>query len=353
MFISLLYLFLPPSIKFIYGGVILLYSFFLLLNKDKIAEKELFYFILAIFSFFVIRLVNMSFSFAIFYLISNFFVLHFLINSKFNIKTLVNGYYLLSLIFLWFLIHRYDPGILFVGTSRNFVSVIFITYTILIYSIIINQKYKIIILPAFLCLLFSFYGIGRSGIIVSMILFSSISFFYIKQLNLSIRILCILIMILFVVFVLYNISNLLNSSNIPAITWFVTRGLESNERDSLRASYLENITFKTLLIGYDYTSNPLFIKFKTNPHNSYIRLHSLVGYNFIIFFIICIIAMFKSLKKRNALLLLLMLCLLLRSWSDIVLFFDKYDFIFYYLLFLAYKRNKKKNYLYNARGYSL
>ena len=78
------------------------------------------------------------------------------------------------------------------------------------------------------------------------------------------------------------------------------------------------------------TAHPL--KGFTNPHNSLIQLHSQIGMFAFVFFYY-ILKGGVRLMMKNIYLALLLIILIVRGSTDIVFFFNYFDFVIYVLIF--------------------
>ena len=94
------------------------------------------------------------------------------VNQKFYNVNLI-PFYILFFFILYKLSINLNPNEVFIR-SRNYISFFLIITVLPYYFISLNQNKKFSIIPAFLTLILSFYSLGRSGILSSLILFIGI-----------------------------------------------------------------------------------------------------------------------------------------------------------------------------------
>ena len=115
-------------------------------------------------------------------------------------------------------------------------------------------------------------------------------------------------------------------------------GLDYVERGVMLSNYLKNINLTNLFIGYNYNTDPYFIGWELNPHNSFIRLHYNFGFLAFIIVGIIFVSVFLALKK-SFLVFILLLVLILRGFTDTIFFVSAFDYLFICIFFIL---NSKK-----------
>lgn len=251
----------------------------------------------------------------------------------------------LIFIYIWFFIsgiyYGFNPNSIdkyITHASRNIVSALFIFATIFLYLAQINYKKDINVIPAIPLLFIAFLSYGRSGIILSIILFLSIYLYnFIDEINfLKIFIFLIAIFILSIILFFY-LNTIINNTNLK-------RGLESI-RFKMYLTYLENISLKSFFLGVNLEET-IMERFNTmNPHNSFLRMHYNLGLGAISFVILIITYIIKNIfpyfNKQTLLLVMFLMIFIVRSFFDIVAFTGSFDYIFFVnLIMLIENKNK-------------
>lgn len=335
-YLCVAYYFLPANFKLYFGAIFLLYASFLVLKIRCISIKEFHLFSLFLYLFVLIQLINTRFLFSVFYLVSNLCLLCYIVHSTFNVRILYRLFYLFSLCFFIFAMKGISVDYLLDDVSRNFISVFFQVYLCLIYAISIIQKEKIVVFPAIISLFFAFWAVGRSGIICISLLVLYLLIRILRKQSKILQCAIVMLLLLLITYVICCIDFKALSSNSEVLYRLMNQGINSPERDELKWKYLDAMNLKTLLLGYNYSLDPLFIIFRDNPHNSYIRFHYSVGFLFFIFMGFVLVVLFRF-WNNNRFLFIMLVALLLRGWTDIVFFMDKFDFVVFLLLYMGYK----------------
>ena len=320
-----------PSVFFLSIVVYLLSS---TNSKGQIfISKKIYGFIVLFCIVFVTQVINLTISPFIFYLISTPCMSFFILKSKFNVRIIKIPLYIFSLFFIvYFIKNRTLMGV-FPEMSWNYVSVVMIMNTIIVYLIEKNERLKISFTPAFLCLLTSLLATGRSGILCSLLLFLFVLHYKWKYISLAKKwMLFFLLLLPFISIIIYNINTIIQFfGHLTIMEKFTERGIDSPSRGIMIREYLANLSLKNILLGYNFNNNYWFIHYGLNPHNSYIRLHYYFGISF--FVVVSFILYYsKKLFKSDKLLFGFVIVILIRAYTDTVLFQYIYDFVLLTLL---------------------
>ncbi|MCF8360353.1 MAG: hypothetical protein K9H26_16495 [Prolixibacteraceae bacterium] len=345
--LAFIYLFQPNEIKTIIQYTLILIgisSYFFTKGKTQFNLYVLIIFILFLFSINFIGSLTIKNSLipsALF--TSNYFLALFLFKNKHKSVVYLILIVVFFLVFLLKFIEGNHPNRLFDDASRNWISIIMQTLSIVFYIVRYQNKEKPLIFPALLTLIVSIWAIGRAGIIGSFFLLVGIIYIRTRKLKLSYKINKIILLIGF----LSILGFLFQESIEPYIDGlnlfrrFEEKGMDNSYRISMIREYLHNINFKTFILGYDYTQNIFFKSWDLNPHNSLIRLHYYTGFLGVVFILFLGVLLLVYLVK-NPLYFILLSLLLMRGFTDIILFFGRYDFIIFYFIFdFLYNYQKK------------
>jgi hypothetical protein len=233
-----------------------------------------------------------------------------------------------------------DPNEALEVVSRNGISEMMIVASVSLYIIQKNEGKEIDLMPAFITLLISIWGIGRSGIISSFVLF--IGLLIIKMRIRNYYFYALLLMLSFVFLYLdkllmFGINNVFFG---PAIEFYFVRKLEigPDSRVALWANYFNNLDFFRFVVGANVLTDPWpdGAIHAYNYHNMFIHLHLQTGLMAIVVYIFIILALAKFWKTNNVFFVLL-LTICLRGMTDTFLLFESWDFILYYFIYYFLK----------------
>ncbi|WP_150546970.1 hypothetical protein [Citrobacter amalonaticus] len=227
---------------------------------------------------------------------------------------------------------------LFQSSSRNYISVlcIFSFYCVVISSAQNTIKIILLILVSIIIL----YSNSRSAFIS----FSIVLLFYILKISsifkkTSIVILLVMLAILPLLIINHftEIYNYLYDS-LGIVRRLSVGELSDTGRFDVIKCYYEKLDPLSILLGLDYLSNnqcSFLANGTDNPHNSFIRLFSNLGFFSFIIIILLFWSLLRTVLKKNYLVLSLMLCFILRGGTDILFFFQTWDAYLYSIIFIS------------------
>jgi hypothetical protein len=327
--IPLLLFFLKGDLKYllIKNKLVLIFLFFsipfsIIISLHQMRMGPLIYIIYFFYSFLFalyltekkevsLKVANFFFGFLTFFLLINFFIKG--INPK-----AVNQ----------FLYH----------SSRNIVSAIFLFSTMFLYLSNISSNNKLKLYPSIILIIISVLSYGRTGIILSFVMFIIIylfvffNHFTFKKIIIYVFISAILLIVLFRIHPI-----LINETNL-------SRGLES-KRFMIYSSYLEKINLNNVFTGYNYKQIPVVKSLNNNPHNSFIVFHYNLGFGLILFLLMVFLYFYIGLinfSLRINFIMCFSFIFLIRALIDTIAFIGMYDFIFFYSLILINNEVKYK-----------
>jgi hypothetical protein len=226
-----------------------------------------------------------------------------------------------------------NPNTILLDASRNVLSFNVFVNLVLLHFIEYTNNKKLSFLPVLLFVVISVWAVGRAGIIcaISYLLYSIYRYF------LDYKIVFLKLYPLFFAFILFYFA----AKNISLSDYFYRiqgEGIDyaSDVRSDMLINYLKNIDFLTFLFGYNYYNDAFYKLFNMNPHNSYIRLHSYIGFLFFPF-IFFILYRLINYMKNNTFFFVALILLLFRGWIDIFFFIGIYDFLVFILLLYNYE----------------
>lgn len=229
-----------------------------------------------------------------------------------------------------------DPDLILHERSRNMVSFYTLIYTIYYYIEDYRWNKNVNIFPALNCAVLGLMLIGRSGIIVSLLLLLFIFFYqfsFISNVSKIKRITIIVSIIAVFVYTNYQLLMLLYES---AFGRFIEFGVDGTGREDILAMYSEKVKSDPISFIFGVSlNNPTFERFEYNLHNSFFSAHYFWGILSLVFFLLIVRTFFK---KGHVFYKGLLVVLLIRSTTDQVFFIDFMDVIVYYLMFLILTR---------------
>ncbi|MCG9516854.1 hypothetical protein MCL26_17290 [Acinetobacter pittii] len=318
------------------------FSLFFIFFQEKINIKILIIFMLMVAFFSIFGLMSQEFPFYInlyneLYGIVAFISAYILFLNKYSVS-LVKLIFSLYASFVFYHVYKLgfnDPDLynnLLEGSSRNYLSAIFILLLVLLILVHEKNKEKLSIIYPLVNFLGCVALFGRSGIVFSLLI---LLYFSYKKFGLKIFLL-ILTAILGMVFYKLNIIE-----NIFLEKTNFVNGV-SSERTIFLSEYLANITYKPydLFFGRRLQSCCEWILlFNSNPHNSFIMGHIRYGIFHTLFSIGILIYILLS---RNLTYIFLGFVVLSRFFVDQLGLFTAFDIVLFFLLLLIFSSQQKK-----------
>ena len=246
-------------------------------------------------------------------------------------------FYGLALYFFILILAGIDGSSAMPLMSHNAISIAMLVACISLYIILSMENKQIDLKPALCTLVISIWGIGRSGIISSLILLLGLFLVKIRPKSLYLYFIIFIIAAVFAYLYLDVLCAFLLKLS------FFSKAVENNlirmaaERSPrliLWSNYFENLDIFRLFFGVNVFEDPWpegEIN-EYNYHNSFIHLHLQTGFVGLITLVLFIFSAIK-LYRTNIVLFILLITLIVRSSTDLFLFFSRFDFVAYFFLF--------------------
>ena len=247
-------------------------------------------------------------------------------------------FYILFLYFLTFILRGIPVQDVLDYSSWNGISILIIVSCVSVYIINSLQNKKIDLIPSVLALLISFWGMGRSGVLSCSVLLFGLVILEFNSLRRFMRPRIILFSILFLGLLFYLSSDYIINSFINTLG-IINRDTSdiSTGRFEIWNNYYNNLDIFRLLFGSNIFTDPWpkGEELAYNLHNSFLRLFAYTGAMGLLVIVLMIAALIYFFRK-NKLFFILFLALIIRGFTDIIFFFESWDFlplffIFYYL----------------------
>ena len=259
---------------------------------------------------------------------------NWIINNRFNLIILYFTYSLVILYFFNVSINDMNDEIMY--TSRNYISVILLFHSVLLTIIVYMQTQMTLLTPSFLTLILSVMATGRGGILCSAIFFISMTM--LKFHSIGNRYFKYALLISFTITIVSCIPSIEDYYEDSEYLFRVRNGgFEDYSREKLLKEYVTNIDAISFFTGCDMSKNAVFRQFEGNPHNSYIRLHSYLGFFMIIPIVSIIVSLFLHIKSQEFVFVLPLFPILLRGYTDIF-FIGIYDFVIMVFIIHAFQK---------------
>jgi hypothetical protein len=273
-------------------------------------------------------IINDRISFDPVLIVTNGLLVHLILKNKLNYRIHYVFFLCLCLFFIREISRGVYPGQLFLGGSRNTVTIVLFMNIALLHFIEYINENRISLFPIIPFVCISIAVMGRAGIICSLIYFFYI-LYHITQKRISLRILIIMLLLLSAI-IFYDKIEVVFATYFKQIT---NKGINYSEdpRMNMLTRYLENIDPFTFFIGYDIRTDSFFRMYNGNPHNSFINLHIRIGILSLPFVLLIIFKLLKFIRTNFFFVVLLSL-ILFRALIDTMFFFNVYDFIIYSIL---------------------
>ncbi len=241
--------------------------------------------------------------------------------------------------FLMLMLTGIDPTDVLIFSS-NGISMMLLVACIPLYITLSIENKKIDLKPAFFTLVFSIWGVGRSGIISSLTLFFGL---LLIKLRAKPKYIIIVIISLFIAYLFYALSTsaIMHSVFENAINHYVARQMQEgpSPRWTFWTNYFNNLDIFRLIFGVNVVEDPWpdgEIN-EYNYHNSFIHLHLQTGLMGLITLALIMLSLIKY-YRINKVFFVLLLTLILRSSTDSFIFFGRFDFIPFFFIFYFLKR---------------
>lgn len=216
--------------------------------------------------------------------------------------------------------------------SFNGISIIMLQNCIPLYLALSMENKKIDLKPVILTVIISAWGIGTSGLISSCILFLSLLFIRLKT---NPKYICgVLVFLPLYYLYLDNVATFfVDYINFgETYNYLLRKDITISGRSDIWSHYFNNLDLFSIIFGTDAFQDSFMAEYLYNYHNSYIALHSQVGFIGIIILALLCFSLFKYFRT-NLVFFFLLLSITLRALTDVSNFFTLADFIFYFFIF--------------------
>jgi hypothetical protein len=264
----------------------------------------------------------------------------YLFNEKNKLTTwIIIGYlFTLSFISIRLFLFKLPANEIYTDLSRNHAGFALTFWTIFVLFHIYITYNKVIILFPLISLVMSIPLIGRTSIVVNLFLFLLAFLYKLKRDKKPLAFVSIIFICLISYFLLDNYGQTL------ILETNLAQGVDT-PRWKLWEEYFSNINLISFITGVDVSSVQLIHFYGDNPHNSFLKFHSRVGFGAFIFFLLFLISIFVYLKNKSYYIAGLLLLLSVRALFDSDIFIGNFDFIFYiitfyWIVFFSNKSNK-------------
>lgn len=228
--------------------------------------------------------------------------------------------------------------------KRNSISVLVISCLMVLVFLNRQGNASAPLIPAFAYVIVSIGATGRSGIISSLVIFLAMIFnadnLQFTRTKKIIGYFTIITAVSVAIFI-YR-EELMNMANI-LMPYLMSKGFKDEARTYMILSYLQRITPLSLIFGVDLESIHFLTQYNYNPHNSYIKLHAVLGVVSFLFYIPLVYYLFKELLARHVVYVICILAYLFRIGTDSVVGSNVLSFVFLTLILYGINSAVKKS----------
>lgn len=121
-------------------------------------------------------------------------------------------------------------------------------------------------------------------------------------------------------------------------------GLMDENRSDIWELYVSRLDFFSLLLGADFTNTVIDLYYNGNPHSSFIRMHHLFGFPYLVAVLISVglAVLFSHPGRARVVNFLVLAILLFRAGTDTLLFPTAMDLFFFLCIFCAVSAKKER-----------
>lgn len=238
---------------------------------------------------------------------------------------LITGYFIFNIFFLNVSVDELE----LIENKRNSISVLVISCFIILIFLYRQNKVVMPIIPAFIYVIVSIWAQGRSGIITSLIIFLAMVFApessrltMKKKMVIFFTMATVTVVIIFIYF-----DEIMTMAN-TLMPYLIAKGLADDERSYIILSYIQKINTFSFIFGVDLERIHFLTQFNYNPHNSYIKLHTVVGIVSFLFYIPVAYHVVRELIDRHVVYVVCVLAYLLRIGTDSIVGSNVLSFVF-------------------------
>lgn len=218
--------------------------------------------------------------------------------------------------------------------APSYLIILLVTYSFLAFCL----YGKVLVLPTFFVFFVSYLGEGRGSVLVSayMILTSVVFGILLDSKSSFFRTLilrsALLVFLIVVILLAADIYGYISSKTKLSV------GLQDQHRMRMLISYFGSLDVLSYLTGKGYEDTIIGTHYNSNPHISYIRLHSFFGLISVLLVLASPLFVFlKGFSAKNIYLFSLLFAALLRASTEPVLFPTLLDFFYFSCLFFLRK----------------
>lgn len=227
------------------------------------------------------------------------------------------------------------------GTSTNGIPSYLIVLQVTLSVCTYVQKNRLPILAPVATFVVALIGLGRGSIIVAaLILLLSIAVNQLFLRNIYWKLSLIGGAVFILVLVIFSdISGWSDSINQLIEGSKFSAGVLDEHRGRMVKDYIDQLSGSSLLLGADYSGTSIATLYGGNPHNSFIRLHSMYGIaGLLVVFasLLSVLISSRQLFKKTVVFIFLAL-LFLRAVTEPILFPTLLDFFYFVCLFIFFR----------------
>lgn len=264
--------------------------------------------------------------------------IYFQIKDKKKLTIWIFASFLITVIFIVYslFVLKVSTNEIYQNLSRNHAGFVLTFWSVFLLFHLENTYSKVWIIIPLINLVIAFLLIGRTSIIVNFILLLIVYYYKFKGKGAFPFIIAFMIFLGSLYYVVQQYGTIL------IMDTNLGKGLQTS-RWELWREYLKNINLKSFFFGVDLTKLPMIHYYGDNPHNSFLKFHSRLGFGSVVFFSLYFISLINYLRTDNFYIFGLLLILTIRAFFDSDILIGSFDFIFFIITFYwtqLYKKQK-------------
>ncbi|CAN5354786.1 hypothetical protein BH24PSE2_BH24PSE2_03000 [soil metagenome] len=233
------------------------------------------------------------------------------------------------------------PAEAFPRNSENYVSVILLA--LFASALLLTRPPSVRpahVLTALLILALSIWGVGRGGILASLLLASGLFLHMITRGGMGvIRATVVLVMLLLAAGAMLAGAAMLESQGY--LDTFAGRGLHDASRLSILLFYFQGIEPLELVFGRNYYDESFMERWRFNLHNSYLSAWAHLGLHYLLFVLGALTFCVRRLSVQPVI-VIAVLAFAVRALTDTHLISGQYDYVLFATLFMLLREHRRR-----------
>lgn len=267
-----------------------------------------------------------------------------LLNTRLSIKFFKYAFIIIALFLVLNMLTGSVMNNSLLINKRNSISAVLMIQLFLLYIAYVQHNANWPIWPVIISTVIVFWTTNRSGAIAFIFILLSMLALKMKG-KISLKRICYIIFLFLVIVFIFKLFYSIAFE--PMIMRFSTRGIDSELREIVLQSYINNAktNIKYMFFGVDIYHNGIFYILNYNLHNSFLRLHSNYGLIGVCLFLCFVIsALFSYIRSKQYIYIIILTSIFIRLFTDTMAFYGPFD---PFIIFLVCQNAERKKLFYD------